>query len=98
MRRSPENHLVEQILGLGERFLPGFALAPAVRQVGEIDDEPAFRGRDRIDGPNPRIGQPFHASLLSAGCEATIVCNQRGSPWPDLVLIFPHKSASDNEL
>jgi len=41
MRHSPEDHFVEQILGPGERLVAVFALAPAVRQVGEIDDEAA---------------------------------------------------------
>jgi hypothetical protein len=51
VRHSPEDHLVEQIVGLGERLVAGLALTPAVRQVGEVDDETAIRGRDRIDGP-----------------------------------------------
>ena len=42
MRHPPEDHFVEQILGLGERLVAGFTLAPAVRQVGKIDDEAAF--------------------------------------------------------
>jgi hypothetical protein len=76
---AAEDHLVEQILGPGERLVAGFARAPAVRQVGEVDNEAAFLGRDQIDGPCRRIGQPLYAPLLSGGCEATIVCNQRGA-------------------
>jgi hypothetical protein len=57
MRHPPEDHLVEQVPCLGEGFLSGFALAPAVRQVGEVDDEAAFLSRDQIDGPCRRIGR-----------------------------------------
>ena len=65
MRHSPEDHLVEQILGLGKRLVAGFTLAPSVRQVGEIDDETAFFGRDQIDRPCRWAGYLFHPSLLS---------------------------------
>ncbi len=65
MRHSPEDYLVEQIFGLDERLVTGLPLALAVQQVGEVDDEPAFLGRNQIDGPCRRIGHPLHAPLLS---------------------------------
>ena len=65
MRHSPEDHLVEQILGLGKGLVAGLTLALSVRQVGEIDDETAFFGRDQIDRPCRRTGYLFHTSLLS---------------------------------
>ena len=34
---------------------------------------------------------PLHTRFKSGGCSAL-------SPWPGSALIFPHKSASDNEL
>jgi hypothetical protein len=51
VRHSPEDHYVDQIVGLRERLVAGLALTPAARQVGDVDDEAAFLGRDRIDGP-----------------------------------------------
>ena len=65
MRHPPEDHLVEQTLGPGEDFLSRVALAPAVRQVGEVDNEAAFLSRDQIDGPCRRIGRSFRLPLLS---------------------------------
>ena len=65
MRHSREDHLVEQILGLGKGLVAGLTLALSVRQVGEIDDETAFFGRDQIDRPCRRAGYLFHPSLLS---------------------------------
>ena len=34
VRHPPEDHLIEQTVGLGERLVAGLSLAPAVRQVG----------------------------------------------------------------
>jgi hypothetical protein len=65
MRHSPEDHLVEKISGLSERFLASLALAPDVGQVGKVDDEAAFLGRDQIDRPCRWAGYPFHVFLLS---------------------------------
>src|SRR5437870_878005 len=62
MRHPPEDHLIEQILGLGERLITGLALAPAVGQVGEIDDEAPLLGGDQIDRPSCEAGYPFHPS------------------------------------
>lgn len=56
-RRWIRIHFIEQILGVNHRFTAGLRLAPAVREVGEIDDETALLGRDQIDGPRRRIGQ-----------------------------------------
>ena len=50
----------------GERLVAALSLAPAVRQLGEIDDEAAFLGRDQIDRSYRGIGKPFHAFRQTA--------------------------------
>ena len=89
MRHSPEDHLVEQILGLGKGLVAGLTLALSVRQVGEIDDETAFFGRDQIDRPCRRAGicftpPSYHRSRIVKPSCLRMACNRPAfsSPLP----------------
>ena len=80
-RHSPEDHLFEQILGPGERFLPGLALTPIIQQVGGTDDEWAFLGGEQIDGP---LREACYHGQRNAGCVMTYLVN--GDPNFPIVL------------
>jgi len=95
MRHSPEDHLVEQILGLGKGLVAGLTLALSVRQVGEIDDETAFFGRDQIDRPCRQAEYLFHPSLLSQIADRQAELPQDGVQQAGLQLAAAGRDMSD---
>jgi hypothetical protein len=71
----------------GSVILPKRASSPSTKAGGV-----PLRPRGGVAGVplTPTLSRQRRAVRgIEGGCEVTILCNQRGSPWPDLVWLGP---------